>query len=165
MSLNHIKALWRQVNGIEPTNIYLLNINNRNTRKRSHICSKLEIKTPYDMVHLLLPLNIFHTFLLCFCCWLWTCIFLLENVDFSFHSACWYSSKQCPSRFSASKKFSSVIQNLLERIKATCLWLQYSKWVQKEVILKKWLYLKITIFKAVSSHIKPVVSEMFRYCF
>ena len=145
MSLNHTKTLWRQVNGIEPTNIYLLKINNRNTRKRSHICSKLEIKTPDHMVHLLLPLNIFHTFLSCFYCWLWTCIFLLENVNFSFHSACWYSSKQY-----ASKKFSSVIQNLLERIKATCLWLLYSKWVQKEAILKKWLYLKITIFKAVS---------------
>ena len=29
-----------------PANIYLFKINNRNTRKRSEICSKLTIKTP-----------------------------------------------------------------------------------------------------------------------
>ena len=29
-----------------PANIYLLEVNNRNTRKRCEICSKLTIKTP-----------------------------------------------------------------------------------------------------------------------
>ena len=29
-----------------PTNIYLLKVNNRNTRKRCEMCSKLTIKTP-----------------------------------------------------------------------------------------------------------------------
>ena len=29
-----------------PANIYLLKVNNRNTRKRSEICSKVTIKTP-----------------------------------------------------------------------------------------------------------------------
>ena len=29
-----------------PANIYLLKVNNRNTRKRCEICSKLTIKTP-----------------------------------------------------------------------------------------------------------------------
>ena len=29
-----------------PTNIYLFNVNNRNTTKRCEICSKLTIKTP-----------------------------------------------------------------------------------------------------------------------
>ena len=36
-----------------PTNIYLFNVNNNNTRKRCNICSKLTIKTPerrYSMV-------------------------------------------------------------------------------------------------------------------
>ena len=31
---------------INPANIYLLEVNNRNTRKRCEICSKLTIKTP-----------------------------------------------------------------------------------------------------------------------
>ena len=31
---------------ISPTNIYLHKVNNRNTRKRYEICSKLIIKTP-----------------------------------------------------------------------------------------------------------------------
>ena len=29
-----------------PTNTYLLNVNNKNTRKRCEICSKLTITTP-----------------------------------------------------------------------------------------------------------------------
>ena len=50
-----------------PANIYLFKLNNRNTRKRCEICSKLTIKTPDDvidvvLVFLLLTLNIFHTF-------------------------------------------------------------------------------------------------------
>ena len=33
-------------NEINPTGIYLLKVNNRNTRTRCEICSKLTIKTP-----------------------------------------------------------------------------------------------------------------------
>ena len=56
-------------------NIYLLKVNNRNSRKRREICSKLTIKTPerrHDvvLVFLLLTLNIFHTFFYCSYCWL-----------------------------------------------------------------------------------------------
>ena len=50
-------------------NIFLFKVNNRNTRKRCEICSKLTIKTPERrdvtgvvLVFLLLTLNIFHTF-------------------------------------------------------------------------------------------------------
>ena len=31
---------------IDPVNIYLFKVNNRNTRKRFEICSKLALKTP-----------------------------------------------------------------------------------------------------------------------
>ena len=34
------------LNGFNPANIYLLKVNNSNTRKRCEICSKLTIKTP-----------------------------------------------------------------------------------------------------------------------
>ena len=43
----------------DPANIYLFNINKRNTRERCEICSKLTTKT---LVFLLLTLNIFYTF-------------------------------------------------------------------------------------------------------
>ena len=33
-------------NGFSPVGIYLLKVNNRNTRTRCEICSKLTIKTP-----------------------------------------------------------------------------------------------------------------------
>ena len=54
--------------GGNPAGIYLLNINNRNTKTRPEICSKLIIKTPerrhwLRSVFLLLTLNIFHTLL------------------------------------------------------------------------------------------------------
>ena len=50
-----------------PANIYLFKFNNRNTRKRGEIFSKLTIKKPEDvndvvLVFLLLTLKIFHTF-------------------------------------------------------------------------------------------------------
>ena len=51
----------------DPANIYLLKFNNRNTRKRCEICSKL-IKAPERQMYLLLNLNIFHTFFWCFYC-------------------------------------------------------------------------------------------------
>ena len=38
--------LTNNVNKINPADIYLLEVNNRNTRTRSEICSKLTIKTP-----------------------------------------------------------------------------------------------------------------------
>ena len=45
-----------------PVGIYLLKVNNRNTRTRCEICSKLTIKKPERcLVSLLLTLNIFHT--------------------------------------------------------------------------------------------------------
>ena len=49
-----------------PVDIYLLKVNNRNTRTRCEICSKLTRKTPERrhgvvLVSLLLALNIFHT--------------------------------------------------------------------------------------------------------
>ena len=42
-----------------PAGIYLLKVNNRNTRTRCEICSKLTLKIPV-LVTLLLILNIFH---------------------------------------------------------------------------------------------------------
>ena len=63
--------LWfHQVNHLG--NIYLFKTNNRNTRKRGEICSKLTIKTPDRrqrlFCDLLLTLNIFQTFSLSFHC-------------------------------------------------------------------------------------------------
>ena len=60
-------------NGTFQANIYWFKFNNRNTRKRFEICSKLTTKTQerrHDvvLVFLLLTLNIFHTFLECFYC-------------------------------------------------------------------------------------------------
>ena len=54
--------------------IYLLKVNNKNTRKRCEICSNLTIKTPerrqcdVALVSLLLTLNIFHILFYCFYC-------------------------------------------------------------------------------------------------
>ena len=48
-----------EVNNLNPTGIYLLKVNNRNTRLKCKICSKVTIKT---LVFLLLTLNIFYTF-------------------------------------------------------------------------------------------------------
>ena len=50
-----------------PVGIYLLKVNNRNTRTRCEIFSKLTIKTKI-LVSLLLTLNIFHILLWCFYC-------------------------------------------------------------------------------------------------
>ena len=59
-----------------PANIYLFKINNRNTRKRCEICSKLTIKSP-ERRHWL-TLNIFHTF---FC----VSVVNFEQVNVSWH--------------------------------------------------------------------------------
>ena len=54
--------------------IYLLKVNNKNTKKRCEICSNLTIKTPerrqcdVALVSLLLTLNIFHILFYCFYC-------------------------------------------------------------------------------------------------
>ena len=49
----------------DPAGIYLLKVNNRDTRPRCEICSKLTRKTPerrqLRLVSFLLSLNIFHT--------------------------------------------------------------------------------------------------------
>ena len=53
-----------QLSGTDhPTNICLFKINNRNTKKRCEIYSKLTIKTPdVVLVFLLLTLNVFPKF-------------------------------------------------------------------------------------------------------
>ena len=40
------KLIQTRSNGAVPAGIYLLKVNNRNTRTRCEICSKLAIKTP-----------------------------------------------------------------------------------------------------------------------
>ena len=60
--------LCRKFRSIKPANIYLLKSNNRNTRIRCEVCSKLTVNEPERrndvvLVFLLLTSNIFHTFL------------------------------------------------------------------------------------------------------
>ena len=45
-SLRNVAKDVMKVFHANPTNIYLFKVNNRNTRKRCEICSKLTIKTP-----------------------------------------------------------------------------------------------------------------------
>ena len=67
---------WRQL-CFHPSK-HLLNVNNKNPRKRCEVCSKLTIKTSERrqcdvvLVSFLLTLNILHTFFLCYYYWLWT---------------------------------------------------------------------------------------------
>ena len=61
------KFWWPGPRFILPANIYLFKVNNKSTRKRCEIFSKLTIKTPewrqrLVLVFLLLTLKIFHTF-------------------------------------------------------------------------------------------------------
>ena len=66
-------------------NIHLFKVSNRNTRKR---CKTLKRHQNYviDVVPLSLKsLNIFQTFLQCFCCWLWTGKCLLEEIWLEIH--------------------------------------------------------------------------------
>ena len=53
------KWITYAVNIPNPADIYLLKVNKRRTKARCEICSKL-------------TLNVFHTLLQCFYCWLWT---------------------------------------------------------------------------------------------
>ena len=52
----------RALFGRNPANIYLFNVNNRNTRKRCEICSKLTIQTPERRQTLFLLLTYFTYF-------------------------------------------------------------------------------------------------------
>ena len=65
---------------ILPAGIYLRKVNNKSTRARCEICSKLTIKTPewrqcgygdVVLVSFMLTLNKFYTLFWCFCCELW----------------------------------------------------------------------------------------------
>ena len=57
----------------DPTEIYLFEFSNNNSRIKCELCSKLTIEAPYVvLVSLLLTLKIFDTFLVFFC-WVWTC--------------------------------------------------------------------------------------------
>ena len=63
--------------------IYLFRVNNRNTRSKYELCSKLTVKTPErrwrrSSVLLLTP-SIVHTLFLYFCCWLWTSKYGLDK--------------------------------------------------------------------------------------
>ena len=74
IKLKHYLCLIQQ----SLTSIYLLKVNKRNTRTRCEKYSKFTIKTPNDvigvfLVYLLLTLNILHTLLYVFYCYLWTC--------------------------------------------------------------------------------------------
>ena len=58
------RSFLRKQLKVFPAGIYLLKVNNRNTRTRCKTCSKLTIKTPeryFVLVSLLLNLNIFYT--------------------------------------------------------------------------------------------------------
>ena len=63
-------------------NIYLFKVNNRNTKKRCGICSKLIIKTP-ERRHwcccgvFIVDFEHISPIFLCFYCWLWAWIYLL----------------------------------------------------------------------------------------
>ena len=77
-------------------NFYLFKVNNRNTRKRCEICSKLTIKTPERRSSvLLLALNIF--------------IFIF------FVSVRWTVMKTCNERFNSSWKTSAIWQKRYSR--------------------------------------------------
>ena len=59
-----------------PAHSYLFEVNNKNSRKRCEICSKLTIKTPElrhwrHSVVFIVNISIFRNFFLCFYCWLW----------------------------------------------------------------------------------------------
>ena len=83
LKIDQIDKHWN-----EPANIYLFKFNNRNTRKKCKICSKLTIKTlergqwrrSGALICIVFNLYVFHIFFYCFYCWLWTSNYLLGNV-------------------------------------------------------------------------------------
>ena len=61
----HLYTLGNNTRKNSPTNIYLFIVNNRNTRKRWEVCSKLTIMAPHQndiLLSLFLTLNIYPTF-------------------------------------------------------------------------------------------------------
>ena len=81
-----------------PVNICLFKVNDKNSRKRSEICSKLTIKTPERcqndvsgvvLIFLLLTLNMFHTSFQCFFCWLRTSKCFLGTLLGDLCNICW----------------------------------------------------------------------------
>ena len=54
IEMEHLLKWVKIVKRAPPAGIYLLKVNNRNTRTRCEICSKLTIKTPVVLVSLLL---------------------------------------------------------------------------------------------------------------
>ena len=78
-SLRRFRWVKLQVWDIYLAGIYLFKINNRNTRKRFEICSKVTMKTPEQRhwrCSFLFIVNFEHistlNFFLSFCYWLWT---------------------------------------------------------------------------------------------
>ena len=63
LTSNKQMRVWWSISGkYHPAGNYMFKVNNRKTRTRWEICSKLTIKTPgVVLVSLLLTLNIFHT--------------------------------------------------------------------------------------------------------
>ena len=59
VDFEQIKVSWE--GSYLPAGIYLLKVNNRNTKTRCEICSKLTSANVVFMVSLSLTLNIFHT--------------------------------------------------------------------------------------------------------
>ena len=66
-----LRNCWLE-RGSKPAKIYLFKFNNGTTKERCEICSKITKVNDVVLVFLLLTLNIFHTFFLCFYWWLWT---------------------------------------------------------------------------------------------
>ena len=110
--------------------IYLLKVNNGNTKTMCEICSKLIIKTPeqrrwrHSLVFII-NINIFHT-LFCFLCWLWKSkcwlwsdtkmmTLLFHSLHYSFHWApiYWRSFKNRQNRLYFSKKVKSYKKLLI----------------------------------------------------
>ena len=75
MEVKLAKFLIFTVTFLYPARICLLKVCNGKTRGIYDLCSKLSIETPEQVIEVvlvivLLTLNIFHTFFLCFYCWL-----------------------------------------------------------------------------------------------
>ena len=80
-------------NNLIPANIYLFKVDNRNTRKRGEIFSKLTIKTPGKRQD---------NFFQCWYCWLWTSKWIFEFVNKSILITFLEKMKICRSGFSNS---------------------------------------------------------------
>ena len=73
-----LEKIWNDIiEALYPAGNYMFKVNNRNTRTRCEVCSKLTIKTLERRQALLLTLNTLHILFLCFCCSLWTCNYWL----------------------------------------------------------------------------------------